>query len=126
MQEVDLLSVQFGSGVQLQDVVVPVKTLLEGVVREVVYERILNLMIDFLPQCPQIVLYAIKFLILLLHILMNLFLSVLLSVSQVSQIVNIMKVIFALSNPPIKEFLWTRHNIGRLFLTEHLLRKYPA
>lgn len=35
-----------------------------------------------------------------------------------------MKVIFALSNPPSKQFLWTRHNVGRLFVTEHLLKKY--
>lgn len=35
-----------------------------------------------------------------------------------------MKVLFALSNPPTKEFLWTRHNVGRLFVTEHLLKKY--
>lgn len=35
-----------------------------------------------------------------------------------------MKVLFALSNPPSTEFLWTRHNVGRLFITEYILKKY--
>jgi peptidyl-tRNA hydrolase, PTH1 family len=35
-----------------------------------------------------------------------------------------MKVLVAVSNPPTKEFLWTRHNVGRLFVTEYLLKKY--
>ena len=37
-----------------------------------------------------------------------------------------MKAIFALSNPPTKEFALTRHNIGRLFVTEHLLKRYAS
>jgi peptidyl-tRNA hydrolase len=28
-----------------------------------------------------------------------------------------MKVVFAVSNPPTREFMWNRHNVGRLFLT---------
>lgn len=35
-----------------------------------------------------------------------------------------MKVLFALSNPPSAEFMWTRHNVGRLFVTEHLVKRY--
>lgn len=35
-----------------------------------------------------------------------------------------MKILMAVSNPPTKEFLWTRHNVGRLFITEYLLKKY--
>ena len=35
-----------------------------------------------------------------------------------------MKILMAVSNPPTKEFLWNRHNVGRLFITEHLLKKY--
>lgn len=30
---------------------------------------------------------------------------------------RLMKVLFALSNPPTSEFFWTRHNVGRLFVT---------
>lgn len=37
-----------------------------------------------------------------------------------------MKVLFAISNPPTKEFMWSRHNVGRLFVTEHLLKKYNS
>ena len=33
-----------------------------------------------------------------------------------------MKVIFSISNPATKEFLWTRHNIGRIFVSQHLLK----
>lgn len=36
-----------------------------------------------------------------------------------------MKVLFAISNPPTKEFISNRHNVGRLFVTEHLMKKYP-
>jgi peptidyl-tRNA hydrolase len=37
-----------------------------------------------------------------------------------------MKVIFTLSNPPTKEFFLTRHNVGRLFATEFLFKKYRS
>jgi len=37
-----------------------------------------------------------------------------------------MRLLFGLSNPPTKEFASTRHNVGRLFVTEHLLKKYPS
>ena len=35
-------------------------------------------------------------------------------------------VLFALGNPPTKEFIHTRHNIGRLFIDEYLTKKLTS
>jgi len=32
-------------------------------------------------------------------------------------------ILFSLCNPPIKEFVHTRHNIGRLFVDQYLAKK---
>jgi peptidyl-tRNA hydrolase len=33
------------------------------------------------------------------------------------------KIIFSVSNPPTKEYVFTRHNVGRLFIENFLIKK---
>jgi hypothetical protein len=67
MEEVDALGVEAGSGVELENIILPVGEFFEAVLCKGYFEGVFELMLYLLPQRPQIVLQVVQLLLLSLR-----------------------------------------------------------
>jgi hypothetical protein len=67
MQKVDSLSVEPSSGIKLKYIIFPIIQFLKGIAGEPNLERVLELMLNLLPERPKVEFDFVKLLPLLLH-----------------------------------------------------------